>query len=128
MPYDRPGHIYYTVNATGSPLAHNVACLSDNRVGVSIKQQAADPTAGLVNPAMIANGEKFAMKVKGIVQVASTGITTPAVGNVVYITTANALTSTVGSNAKYGRISEIAGTRGVPTGYVRIDLDAKDSF
>ena len=58
-------------------------------------------------------------------------ITNPAVafaeGAVVYLTTAtNALATSTG--VKYGRVKEIAPTRGLATGKVRVDLDAKDQF
>jgi hypothetical protein len=132
MPYNRPGQIFYTTNASGGNIAHNSPVLSGGRVGVAIKQKATDPTAGLVNPAQIANGEAFAMVVKGVVQVPVTGITSPAVGDPVYIVaSSNALTKTAGTggaNKPFGRITELAGTRGTPTGQVRIDLDAKDSI
>lgn len=128
MPYDRPGKIFYTTNASGTTIAHNAPCVSQGKVGVAIKQKAADPTVGLVNPATIANGEAFAMKVKGIVQVPIAGITSPTVGDPVYITAANALTKTASGNTKYGRIVEVSGSRGTPSTMVRIDLDDKDSF
>jgi len=53
-----------------------------------------------------------------------------AKGDAVYITAATGvLTETSAGNVKFGRVVEVVGDgRGVPTGKVRIDLDAKDSF
>lgn len=128
MPYSRPGLVKYVTNTSGGNIAHLAPVSQSGAVGQAIKQKAPDPVAGLVNPQQIANGEDFIVLVKGVVQVANTGITGVAKGDAVYITAANALTTTVGTNAKFGRVVSIAGQRGTPAAMVRIDLDGKDSF
>ena len=130
MPYNRPGDIEYATNSSGGNLTHGQPVIQSNWVGVAIKQKApawdAAPAAG----ATIANGEDFAIIVKGIVQVPNTGSGVAAAvrGDAIYITSANALTTTSAGNTAYGRVADTAGVRGTPTGYVRIDLDARDSL
>lgn len=126
MPKNRPGNMFYTVNSTGSGITHGAPCLSEGRVGVSVKQKAPAWSAGFSSQKVIANGEDFAMIVKGIVEVAE--VAGFAVGDAVYITAGNVLTEVKTGNTKYGRVVEIEGERGTPTNKVRIDLDAKDSF
>lgn len=130
MPYNRPGNIFLTTNASGGNIPHGSPCNSEGRVGVAIKQKARAWSAGApaVNTALdIANGEDFAMVVKGIVQVDT--VSGFAVGDPIYMIAAtNVLTETASTNLKFGRVVEVAGERGTPTGKVRIDLDAKDSF
>lgn len=123
--YD-PG-IYVTNGST--PVNHGAPANAAGIVGIAIKQQAPDPTAGLVTPMVIAASEPYYLQDKGEVLVDITGISSPAQGDPVYMVAAtNALTKTVGSNLKFGRIVEVAGKRGVPAGKCRIDLDTKDSF
>lgn len=136
MPYSRPGYMYYDV-ATKS-VVHGGSVTEHGMVGVAVKQGNAPfgtgpafSAPGVVNPLLntIAIAEPFAMITKGIVEVPLTGIVTPAKGDAVYIVAAdNTLTKTAGANLKYGRIVEIAGQRGCPTGKVRIDLDHKATF
>lgn len=128
MPYERPGAGYYPAAATKA-VNHNDPVVEDGVVGVAVKQKAPNPETGLTNIQQIAIGEAFHIRVKGIKQVPLQSITSPAKGDPVYIIAAtNQLTKTSTSNVKYGVIRELAGQRGTPTGFVRIDLDAKDSF
>lgn len=136
MPYNRPGNIFYTTNASGGNIPHGSAVLSEGRVGVAIKQKGNLWSAGATavnTPLNIANGEDFAMVVKGIVQVAT--VAGFAVGDPIYLVppaggtgTPGALTETATGNKKFGMVTEIAGERGTPASQVRIDLDAKDQF
>lgn len=135
MPYDRPGKMFYAT-ATKA-VVHNAPCVELGIPGVAVKQIPAPfgtgPAfvSGALNPALVtvAIGEAFAIKVKGIIEVPITGITSPTKGDAVYIVTAdNTLTKTVGSNVKLGRIVELAGSRGTRTGFCRIDLDLKATF
>jgi hypothetical protein len=129
MSYNRPGKGTHVVNSTGGNLTHNQPAVLNGLAGVVVKQKGTAWSAGLVTPAVIANGEKCWMITKGIVQVDNAAISGATKGDPVYITTANALTTTVGTNAKFGRVVELIGDgRSVPTGKVRIDLDTKDSF
>ena len=127
MPYNRPGPGVYVTNG-GTPLNHNVPCVVNNFVGVSVKQRTPPWTQGFQSPAVIAANEPFFMITKGVVQVANAAVSSAVKGDPVYITAANALTTTVGTNAKFGRVVEVAGSRGTPPNQVRIDLDSKDSF
>jgi len=106
----------------GNPVAIN------NEVGIAVKQKERGWDQGLANRAIIDVGEKFWLVKKGIVQVNT--VAGFAKGDAVYITAATGvLTETSAGNVKFGRVVEVVGDgRGVPTGKVRIDLDAKDSF
>src|SRR4051794_40288349 len=126
MPYNRPGMVKYVTNG-GTAINHNQAVHNNGFVGVSIKQKAPLPTDSLATTKQIAANEPYAIQVKGVVQVPT--VAGFAVGDPVYIITAtNVLTETSAGNVKYGKVVEVAGERGTPTGYCRIDLDAKDQF
>lgn len=127
MPYNRPGPGVYVTNG-GTPLNHNTPCVVSNFVGVSVKQQVVPWTAGYVSPQVIAAAEPFFMITKGVVQVPNGPITANVKGDPIYITPAGVLTATSAGNSKFGRIVEVAGSRGTPPNQVRIDLDTKDSF
>lgn len=129
MPYQRPGNGKYVTNASGGAINHGAPVLVSNYVGVAVKQKAPAVTDALATHKQIANGEDFFLITKGEVQVANTGIAAAVKGDAIYIVPAtNALTTTATANTKFGRVAEVAGKRGVPTGKVRIDLDAKDSI
>jgi predicted RecA/RadA family phage recombinase len=132
MPYNRPGRSYPTV-ATQA-WVHGLPCIEQGVPGVAVKQQ--EPGFGIgpaftgVTPNVafkaIAIGEKFLIIDKGIVQVPT--VAGFAKGDTIYITTAGVLTETASGNSKFGKVVEVAGERGTPTGYVRIDLDLKSLF
>lgn len=124
--YERPGRVVYLTAA--SDLTHGQAVKQSGFVGQAIKQAAPSWQTGYSAVKTIATDEDYALRIKGVVCVPSTGISSPAVGDAVYITSGNALTKTSSSNTAFGRIVGVAGSRGVPTGFVRIDLDAKDSI
>lgn len=124
MPYSRPGSGVYVTNG-GTPMVHGQAAVNGNFVGVAVKQKVRSWQVGYALQKTIDAAEPYYLITHGIVQVSATGITTPAAGNPVYITSAGALTSTATGNLAFGQIVEIAGQRGVPTGMVRIDLDSK---
>jgi len=135
MPYNRPGFMYYATALANHN--HNDPVVYDGVAGVAVKQKApaAGAAAGL-SQKQIVTGEQFSIITKGVVQVGNT--TTGRVGDTalsavkgspVYITPAYALTLTSSTNAKFGRVIEIAGgIRKVPVGMMRVDLDKKDSF
>jgi|GraSoiStandDraft_46_1057282.scaffolds.fasta_scaffold384236_1 predicted RecA/RadA family phage recombinase len=122
MPKNRPGRIHYTtataVHVHGDPVRY------DGFSGVAIKQKAVPHTsaAGTVQK-QIQIGENFAMIVKGIVEVPTVSGATK--GALVYISAANALSTTSGGNSAFGRVAEVAGERGLASGFQRIDLDTK---
>jgi hypothetical protein len=98
-------------------------------VGVAVKQVNRAWDQGLSNQAVIDPGEPYYLITKGVVQVPNAGISANVKGDPIYITAATgALTATGPAGGKFGRITEVAGQRGVPANKVRIDLDSKDSF
>lgn len=133
MPYQRPGNSVYVTNSTaGAALIHGQAVYEARdtgfEVGIAVKQKPAHWSDGLAAQNQIQNGEQYLILRRGVVQVPDTGQGF-ADGDAVYITSGNALTKTVGSNFKFGRVVEVpADGRGVPTGYVRVNLDERNSF
>lgn len=127
MTYNRPGQGTHVINDSGGTLNHNQPAKLQNYVGVVVKQKAAKWSDGLVAANVIQTSEKCWMILKGIVQVPF--VTGFAKGDAVYIDSSNVLTKTATSNTKFGRVIEVTGDgRSVPSGKVRISLDAKDSF
>jgi len=129
MPYKRPGESKYVTNETGANLAHGAPFVDKTKafVGIAVKQKAVGFAEGMAAQNVIVDDEEFLLIVKGVVQVAT--VSGFAVGDDVWIDPDdNKLTETTTENVKFGRVVEIAGERGTPTGMVRIDLDAKDSF
>lgn len=134
MPYNRPGNIEYVTNDSGGTINHGDPAKIGNLVGVAVKQKAVSWTLGLDAQAQIADGEQFALIVKGIVEVPDeAGF---AKGDPIYIADASVTSGVTtfdlnetNTNDKFGVVVEVVGDgRGVPTGRVRIDLDKKDSF
>jgi hypothetical protein len=131
MPEVRPGQRVY-VTATKA-VNHGAPATEVGFSGVAIKQLLPPGGTGLGDSkfVQVQVGEKFVIQTKGQVYVANSdsGGTTFAKGAAVYIIAAsNLLTSAVGTNLKFGRVMEIAGERGVGTGQMRVDLEARDSF
>jgi len=126
MAYWAKGRMHYVLNGiSSSTLKHLQPVKVDNKVGIAIKQKAPNVTEGITALTTIAKNEGFVMLVKGVTQVPVGEIATPAKGDLVYITSENKLTKTKGENSVFGEVVELAGERGTPTGYLRIDLDQK---
>lgn len=129
MPYNRPGSRYY-VNAATRQRNHNAVCVEDNVVGVAQKQKSVAGDQGLANQAVILAAEPFVIVCKGIVKVPF--VAASVKGSTVWINVTNdALTLADpggGNGRKFGRVVEIAGQRNTQTGFMRVDLDLKDSF
>jgi hypothetical protein len=124
---------------------HGDPVVYDKVVGVAVKQKGVASDVGLGSEAAgyasqaIASGEPFAIISKGIVQLYNTtngrkgGTALGAVkGSPVYISAAHVLaitgTAAEAGPFKFGRVVEVAGQRGTPTGMIRVDLDKKDSI
>lgn len=128
----RPGAREY-VTAT-KVVAHGAPCTENNYVGIALKQIEAPYGTGLDDDLItkVQVDEEFVIAIKGRVYVSNVdaaGGTFTTKGEPVYIIAAsNLLTSASGGNLKYGRVAEVAGERGVGTGKMRVDLDAKDGF
>jgi Uncharacterized conserved protein (DUF2190) len=125
MPYERPGERFYPTSATKA-VDHGLPCIENGIAGVAIKQQPAPFGAalgGTPDPAKrIIVGEKFVIDCWGIVEIPNTGIAAATKGALVYITEADnvmSLTSGAGKT-RFGRVFELAGERGTPTGKLRV--------
>jgi predicted RecA/RadA family phage recombinase len=132
MPYQRPGNSVYVVNNSGGIYLHGQAVVetvgSGKEVGVAVKQKPAHWSDGLTAQNQIQSLEPYLILRRGVVQVPDGGAGF-ADGDLVYITSGNALTKTAGSNTKFGRVVEVpADGRGVPTGDVRVNLDERNTF
>lgn len=122
MPYNRPGRgVYVTNDAASATLDHGQPVKEGNFVGVAVKQVARGFDSTVADQSTIDDGEEYFLITKGVVEVDT--VSGFAVGDAVYITSANALTETSSGNTAFGRVVEVAGNRGTPTGKVRIDLD-----
>lgn len=126
MPYSRPGAIQL-VTATKA-VWHGYPATESGFVGVAVKIKAPAAGAGVGTPQkQIAIGENFNLIKKGEVQVRF--VPGVAKGDALYIVPAdNTLTETAGGNLRFGVCSALAGEKGCPSGYMRVDLDAKDMF
>ena len=131
MPEVRPGQRVY-VTATKA-VAHGNPATELGFTGVAIKQLLPAGGTGLGDTSFytVGVGEKFVIQTKGQVYVnnVDAATTTFAKGAAVYIIPAsNLITSASAGNLKFGRVMEIAGERGIGTGKMRVDLEARDSF
>jgi hypothetical protein len=125
----RPGRVKYAT-AT-KEVAHGAPCEEKGFVGMAIKQVAAPAGTGL-GSTLITNvqvGELFVIVTKGEIVITNPSGTFHE-GDTVYIKVAdNALADAYTTGyVKFGRVKEIAPTRGLATGKMRVDLDAKDSL
>lgn len=129
--YNRPGTRYY-VNAASRARQHRAACVEDNVVGTAQKQKQPTSDVGFTGSAQttIALAEPFAIVCTGIVKVPY--VATAAKGSTVWINVTNDALTLVdpgaGNGRKFGRVVEIQGQRGTETGFMRVNLDMKDSF
>lgn len=122
MPYNRPGRGVYVTNETASAtLDHGQPVKEGNFVGVAVKQVARGFDSTVADQSTIDDNEEYFLITKGVVEVDT--VSGFAVGDAVYITSSNVLTETSSSNTAFGRVVEVAGNRGTPSGKVRIDLD-----
>lgn len=133
MPVNRPGKAYYATNDTGGTIKHGDPVIFDNIPGIAVKQKVVSWTEGLAAQALIQDSEDFLIIDKGVVQIPIEG--GYAKGDALYIAAASTtsgvttfdVTETAGGNTPFGRVVEVPGDgRGVPTGFCRVDLDAKD--
>lgn len=128
MPYERPGQGHYTTATKAT--THNALVVEDAVVGIAVKQKSVSWQAGLSAQNQIAIGEAFHIRTKGVRQVPF--VAGCVKGTPLYIVTATNAATTTAQTAptgyKVGRVVEVQGQRGTPTGQMRVDLDLKDSF
>lgn len=132
MPYFRPGREVYAVNNSGDIYLHGQAVVetvgSGTFVGIAVKQKTSHWSDGLAAMNQIQALEPYLIIRQGVVQVADGGAGF-ADGDSVYIDSTNVLTKTSSGNTKFGKVVEVpADGRGVPTGFVRVNLDEKETF
>jgi hypothetical protein len=132
MPYQRPGNSVYVTNASSGIYLHGQPVIETRdtgaEVGIAVKQKPAHWSDGLAAQNQIQVGEPYLILRRGVVQVADGGANFHD-GDPVYITSANALTKTATANTKFGRVVEVpTDGRGVPTGFVRVNMDERNSF
>lgn len=127
MPKNEFPRIMYYATATKA-VNHGAPCIENGVVGVAVKQKAPSATTALSTWKTVGIGEKFAIISKGVVLVPT--VAGFAKGDLVYIKgTDNSISETDDATTQpFGRIVEVGGERGCPTGYVRVDLDHKDVF
>jgi hypothetical protein len=129
MPYNRNGTRYYVLSASRQRV-QGAPAVEDSVVGVVQKQVQPKGDVGLSVQAIIAAAEPCVIVCKGIVQVPF--VATSVKGSTCWIhATTDALSVAdpgAGNGRKFGRVVEVQGQRGTPTGFMRVDLDSKDSF
>ena len=121
--------IYHTAT---KQVTHGAPSIEVGFAGVAIKQQEQSWTLGIANRNVIGIGERFAIQHVGTCKVASSLLPGAAIGDSVQIVPAtNALTRNTGLSATsvaFGRVVGIPGdNRGTPTGFVVIDMGARDN-
>jgi hypothetical protein len=129
MPQVGPATAHYAV--AGVAVLHGDPACEDGFAGIAIKTQEQSWTLGIANRSQIGVGEAYTIWHKGKVYVRSSLISAPAVGDPLFIAEAtNALTkATAAGLFPFGKIDAVAGgNRGVPTGYVSVDMDARDAI
>lgn len=129
MPPVSPGVMHYAV--ASNAVLHGDPAVEGGFAGIAIKQQEQSWTLGIADRSLVQEGEDFAILHKGQVQIRAALISSPAVGDTLFIATADYTLSKTsgGGKLKLGKIVTLAGdNRGTPTGFVVVDLDARDSF
>jgi hypothetical protein len=126
----RPGQVIRVKNtAQSAAIEHKLIVKEDGFVGQAIKTAAADPTEGLVDPPVIKDDEEYNLVVEGVVMVPHTRTSAPTFdisaatrGTAIYITSANALSTSSSGNTLVGKVTDEPGDRGCPSTHIRIKL------
>lgn len=128
MPQFERGGKHYTT-ATKA-VNHGDPAIENGIPGQALKQAIPGAASGAGTPyTQIGIGEKFVIQYKGVVIVTDPGLSSPAVGDLVYIIAAtNVITKTASGNVKFGVITRLGGTRGLASGKLAIDLDLAAKF
>lgn len=132
MSYTRPGRgMDLVANAL---LTHDVAHYQAGAAGVPVKQDNPKTLDSLASRSQIQSGVKYFLRVKGVTEQSTTlnaGLSGATVGAPVYINkTTDALSITPDTaghtNVPFGRVHQLAGAFGVPTGKIQINMDLRD--
>jgi hypothetical protein len=129
--YDRPGKITYVPQGPGAPVQHNAPVKVGALRGFAIKQKATKWSDGFSagGPATtIGATEPFAVKAKGVGLAPLVSGATRFAGCWINPDNTLALDGGVANSVKLGLIVELPGDRGCPAGFMRVDLDLRDSF
>lgn len=128
MPYLRPGNEYHCTAVR--QVTHGNPCIVDGVPGIAISQKEPAATAGLVTPRVVAVDEDFVIAHQGICQIDASLLATGVRGDPVFINnTTDALAEAGGAGlVPFGRIIEVAGERGTPTGKIRINMNLRDTI
>lgn len=129
MPYNTDSGRHRVASSSVKRL-HGAACHEEGYVGIAQKQVQPGATIALAEYPYIQVAEAFTIITTGKVEVPT--VTSAARGSTIWInvdTQALSLTDPGSSDGmKFGRVDALAGEEGVPTGFMRVDLDKKDSF
>jgi hypothetical protein len=127
--YDRPGKIAYIPQGPGAPVQHNAPVKVGALRGFAIKQKATKWSDGYgTAQTTIAATEPCAAKVKGVGLAPLVSGATRFAGCWINPDNTLALDGGVANSVKFGLIVELPGDRGCPAGFMRVDLDLRDSF
>jgi hypothetical protein len=124
--YDRPGKIAYIPQGPGAPVQHNAPVKVGALRGFAIKQKATKWSDGYGTT--IGATEPCAAKVKGVGLAPLVSGATRFAGCWINPDNTLALDGGVANSVKFGLIVELPGDRGCPAGFMRVDLDLRDSF
>jgi len=125
MPYERPGAV---VRATaGVDVRHGAAAADNGFVGRAVKTKTPASDLARASRDLIVAGEEYNLRLKGVMEIPTTGITGGVKGDLVYIDPDdNALAlAQAGNNVVLGKIHAVAGEHGCQTGKFRVSLDIK---
>lgn len=128
MSYERPGRgLDLIANAL---LTHDTPHYQAGASGVVIKQDNPKTLDSLTARAQVASGVKYFLRTRGVTEQATqAGLSGATVGAPVYITKATdalSVTPSAGANVPFGRVHQIAGAFGVPTGRIQINMSLRD--
>jgi predicted RecA/RadA family phage recombinase len=124
MPYERPGN---AVRVTASvPVRHGALALDDDWVGRVIKTETPGADTPRADRNLVAAGEGYNLRPRGVAEVPTTGLAGAEKGDIVYIDESNALHLTAAAGrVAAGKITHLPGEQGTPADRLRVDLEQK---
>ncbi|HTE60776.1 MAG TPA: hypothetical protein VK631_10535 [Solirubrobacteraceae bacterium] len=130
MSYERPGRSADLI--ADAVLVHGLPHEQSGMSGIVIKQDEPKLLDSLLARTQVQVGVKYVLRLKGRTRQKLTdhaGLAGATLGAAVYINgTTDALVLVDGATTvPFGRVVALAGTFGVQTGYIEIDMDLKDA-